>query len=159
MAAGAVDREFFDILTPSETSQSSPRASQSSPRAPPDLPELVKDLPELTQRPAVPLERPGAVPGGGLHRPSGQSAGRVFNNEGLGSLIQIPAFPAFLRLLLEVVAASVPQTLPSTRAGGQDNGSLTNSLKPSAKFWVLPLPLPMQISLHSSNNGRLWKTR
>ena len=37
--------------------------------------------------------------------------------------------PRILTFLPEVVAASVPQTLPSTRAGGQDDGSLTNSLK------------------------------
>ena len=38
-AAGAVDREFFDILTPSGMFQSSPKPSQSSPRASPDPPK------------------------------------------------------------------------------------------------------------------------
>ena len=44
-SAGAVDREFFDILTPSGMSQSSPRPSQSSPRAPPDTPKATPGPP------------------------------------------------------------------------------------------------------------------
>ena len=48
-AAGAVGREFFDILILSETSQSSPRPSQSSPRAPPDPPKLSKTSPRPSQ--------------------------------------------------------------------------------------------------------------
>ena len=44
-AAGAVDREFFDILTPSGMFQSSPRPSKSSPRAPPDPPKAIPGPP------------------------------------------------------------------------------------------------------------------
>ena len=46
-----------------------------------------------------------------------------------GGLRTLPRILLILGILPEVVAASVPQTLPSTRAGGQDDGSLTNSLK------------------------------
>ena len=38
-----------------------------------------------------------------------------------------PADPADRQ---EVVSATAARSLPSTRAGGQDDGSLTNSLKP-----------------------------
>ena len=36
----------------------------------------------------------------------------------------------------EVGAASAVQTLPSTRAGGQDDGSLTNSLKREGHVFI-----------------------
>ena len=42
---------------------------------------------------------------------------------------QIPSDPADPADPAEVVAASPPRTLPSTRAGGQDDVSYTNSLK------------------------------
>ena len=48
--------------------------------APRGFPELLKDLPELTQRPAVPPERPGAIPGGGFTDFLAEGDGRVFKN-------------------------------------------------------------------------------
>ena len=36
---------------------------------------------------------------------------------------------AYLAYLAEMVSATAARSLPSTRAGGQDYGSLTNSLK------------------------------
>ena len=48
---------------------------------------------------------------------------RVIENLGLGTLHRIPSDPAAPAHPTEVVAASAPQTLPSTRAGGQDDVS------------------------------------
>ena len=44
------------------------------------------------------------------------------------------------------VSESAAQTLPSTRAGGQDDGSYTNSLKPALSFADLPSRLLESIS-------------
>ncbi len=44
-------------------SQSSPRPPKALQDHPQTLPKLLQDLPELTQRPAVPPELPGGVPG------------------------------------------------------------------------------------------------
>ena len=52
---------------------------------------------------------------GGFTGQVAQSGGRVFENLGLGILKRILRI---LPILPEVVAASAPQTLPSTRAGG-----------------------------------------
>ena len=54
----------------------------------------------------------------------------VFTNQLFGTQPPEPAEPA------EVVSASAAQTLPSTRAGGQDDGSSTNSLKPGTMCLV-----------------------
>ena len=56
-------------------------------------PELTQGFPELTQRPAVPPERPGAVPGGGFTDFLAESDGRVVKHEGLGILPPIPRIP------------------------------------------------------------------
>ena len=56
-----------------------PKGAQGPPKAPPDppkalqdhpqtLPKLLQGLPELTQRPAVPPELPGGVPGTSFSR-------------------------------------------------------------------------------------------
>ena len=50
----------------------------------------------------------------------------LFKNQLFGTQPPEPAEPAESP---EVVSASAAQTLPSTRAGGQDDGSSTNSLK------------------------------
>ena len=63
-AAGAVDREFFDILTPQGCPKAPPDPPKALPELPQTLPKLLQGLPELTQRPAVPPEVPGADSGG-----------------------------------------------------------------------------------------------
>ena len=55
-----------------------------------------------------------------------QIHGTVFKNQLFGTQPPEPAEPVEPA---EVVSASAAQTLPSTRAGGQDDGSSTNSLK------------------------------
>ena len=46
-----------------------------------------------------------------------------------GAIWNSPGMPGMPAEVAEVVAASAARTLPSTRAGGQDDGSYTNSLK------------------------------
>ena len=53
----------------------------------------------------------------------------VFKNQLFGTQPPEPAKPLEPAESPEVVSASAVQTLPSTRAGGQDDGSSTNSLK------------------------------
>ena len=58
-----------------------------------------------------------------LYQDMSQIQETLNENTALGNLPAEPAEPA------EVVSASAAQTLPPTRAGGQDGGSYTNSLK------------------------------
>ena len=84
--------------------------------APRGFPELLKDLPELTQRPAVPPERPGADPEGGFTGQVAESDGRVFKNEGLGTLRRIPRIPSDPP---ETVAGTAARTPPSHAPGAR----------------------------------------
>ncbi len=49
----------------------------------------------------------------------------------------IPGISSIPGIPVDVVSSSGARTLPSTRAGGQDDGSYTNSLKLEADFATL----------------------
>ena len=130
MSAGAVDREFVLYRGASQSSSRlslgaprvSPHLCRSSPRAAPDAPEVAQGLPKPTQRLRVPPELSGADPGRVKcsqvrclrtktsrleHSHRSRGFRRSHGNGGKK-------------------CGSEPQ---STRAGGQDDGSYTNSLK------------------------------
>ncbi len=111
-AAGAVDREFVYIERLPGLSQSSSRPSQSSPRASPSSPRASQSL-------ALPPEVPGPVPDGSTITVCDACA----QNQAIWNSAPDPADPAFL------VSGTAARTPPSTRAGVQDDGSYTNSLK------------------------------
>ena len=102
-AAGAVDREFFDILTPSGLFQSSPRPSQSCSRASRSSPRG----PLCLQRSLEPIL-------GGV-RALKCDAGAL--KQDFGNCSRQPADGDY------VVAWTAVQDHPTTRAGGQDDVS------------------------------------
>ncbi len=74
----------------------------------------------------LPPEPPGGVSRGGSASKVDEITGRVVKNRGLGTLHRISRIPSDPGI---VVAATAARTPPSTRAGGEDDGSYTNSLK------------------------------
>ena len=65
-------------------------------------------------------------------------------NAGFGTIIRNPPDPPDLP---ETVSATAARTLPTTRTGGQDDGSYTNTLKQKQMTIQSPMTIQLQMTI------------
>ena len=121
----------------SRPSQSSPRASQSFSRAPPDLPKAPQGPPRAPPEPPRADPEPHRGPQGRQSRPEPILGGgsELSSTAPAHQILKFGTHPRIYRIFRNLPESrgsgviSRSSEPPSTRAGGQDDGSYTNSLK------------------------------